>query len=245
MNRKKLLSLIYDKWPVKVLSLTAALIISVFYRMGSLETRFFTAPLLIESSETLIPANSFATSVRVSLRGEDDGIQPILEEDIEVYIDLGRYINEGTYKVPVQIRKKGSALGVEPLEISVLPIEILLDLEQKVTKNIPVFPVIRGTVEEDYELTYQAVIPASVVAEGPRSVIESQIEFNTETINLDRRYDNFSLMINIINENPLITIHGGGMVEFRGAINRRIREGQINNNTVWNNEIEFPFGEEQ
>jgi len=225
---RKLIAKITEKWPVKVLSLAAAIIISVFYRMNNLEIRFFTAPLLIQSSETLLPASSFASAVRVSLRGEADGIQPILEEDIEAYIDLGRYTNEGSYRVPVQIRKKGSALGVEPLEISVLPLEIPLLLERKITRNVPVFPVIQGTVAEGYELTFQSLIPGSVVTEGPRSALENHIEFYTEIINLDRRYDDFSIMVSIINDNPLLSIHGNKMLEFRGTIRRIVREGQDN-----------------
>ena len=224
MNRAKLLAKIIEKWPVKVLSLAAAIIISVFYRMNTLETRFFTAPLLIEPSETLLPAVVFTSSVRVSLRGEALGIQPILEEDIEAYIDLGRYSNEGSYKVPVQIRKKGSALGVEPLEISVLPVEIPLVLERRVNKTIPVFPIFQGAVAYGYELTSQSLIPGSVAAEGPRSAMDYRSGFNTETINLDRRYDDFSIMVNIINDNPLITILGNRMLEFRGSIRRIVRE---------------------
>jgi len=227
LNRAKLLSKITEKWPVKVLSLAAALIIVVFYRMSNLETRFFSAPLLIESSETLIPANAFASAVRISLRGEADGIQPILEEDIEAFIDLGRYTIEGNYRVPVQIRKKGSALGVEPLEISVLPIEIPLTLELRVTRNVDVYPVLQGTVAEGFELRHQSLIPQTVVAEGPRSVMESHLEFDTEIINLDGRYDDFSIMVNIIDDNPLISIHGSRLLEFRGAISRIAREEQL------------------
>lgn len=226
MNRTKLLAKIIEKWPVKVLSLAAAIIISVFYRMSTLETRFFTAPLRIESSDTLVPSAVFASSVRVSLRGEADGIQPILEEDIETYIDLRRYTNEGLYRVPVQIRKKGSAIGIEPLEISVLPIEIPLFLEQKLIRNVPVFPVFSGTVADGFELTNQSIIPASIIAEGPRSVLENHLEFNTETINLDRRYDDFSIMVNILNDNPLISIQGNRIIEFRGSISRIAREEQ-------------------
>jgi len=224
LNKAKLLALITEKWPVKVLSLAAAIIIFVFYRMSNLETRFFTVPLIIETSETLIPASSFSGSVRISLRGEGESIQPILEEDIEAYIDLGRYANEGSYRVPVQVRKKGSALGVEPLEISVLPVEISMVLEQRVTRIVPVFPVFHGLVAEGFEMTSQSLIPGSIVAEGPRSVLDNKVEFYTETINLDRRYENFSIMVNILNENPLIYIHGNRLLEFRGSISRIVRE---------------------
>ena len=226
MTRAKLISIIIEKWPVKVLSLAAAILIAVFYRMNTLETRFFTAPLLIESSETLIPASFFAQAVRISLRGESAGIQQIMEEDVEAFIDLGRYTNKGSYRVPVQIRKKGSALGVEPLEITVLPIDIPLLLDERVTRNISVFPVFQGSVAQGYELTSQTLIPGSVVADGPGGILDGHMEFNTEIINLDGRNENFSIMVNIVNENPLISIHGSNMLEFRGLIRRIVRERQ-------------------
>ena len=229
MNRARLFAKITEKWPVKVLSLAAAVIISIFYRTNNLETRFFTVPLSVESNDSLISVNSFASSVRVSIRGEAEGIQPILAEDIEAYIDLERYVNEGNYRVPVQIRKKGGALGVEPLEISVLPIEIPIILEQKVTRNVSVFPVLSGTVAEGYELTNQSLIPSSVIVAGPRSILDGHIEFNTETINLDRRYNDFTVMVNIKNDNPMLSIYGSSLLEFRGSISRIVRGRGIEN----------------
>ena len=136
MINKKLLSKITEKWPVKILAIAAALVISIFYRMNTLETRFFSVPLQIKANESLVLANSISNSVRISLRGEPDIIQQILEEDIEAIIDLGRYANEGIFKAPVQIRKKNSALGITPLEISVLPIEISVELELAAKRNI-------------------------------------------------------------------------------------------------------------
>jgi len=229
LTRSRLFTIITEKWPVKVLSLAAAVIISIFYRMSNLETRFFTVPLSVESSDTLLPANSFPRSVKITARGEAEGIQPILAEDIEAYIDLGRYVNEGVYRVPIQIRKKGTALGVEPLEVSVVPVDIHLLLEQKITRNVSVFPVLRGSVAEGYELTGQSLTPASVMVEGPRSMIDNHIEFNTEAIDLDRRNEDFSVMVNIKNDNPLLFIHGSNILEFRGSISRIARGIQENN----------------
>jgi len=226
MINSKLLAKIIEKWPAKVLSLAAALIITIFYRMNTLETRFFSVPLLLESSDLLIPASSYASTVRVGLRGEAGSINPILEEDIEAYIDLKKYQGEGVYRVPVQIRKKGNALGVEPLEISVVPIEINLVLEQRIIKNIPVYPVFSGNVAEGYELTGQSIIPTEVIAEGPKSSLETIFEFNTETIILDGRYENFTVMANIKNDNPQITIHGSRICEYHGTIRRITREAQ-------------------
>jgi len=235
--------MITEKWPVKVLSLAAAVIISIFYRMSNLETRFFTVPLLVEASDVLSPANSFPGSVKISVRGEAEGIQPILAEDIEAYIDLGRYENEGNYRVPVQIRKKGRALGVEPLEVSAIPVDIPLLLERKMTRSVSVFPVIRGSIAEGYELTNQSLVPSSVIVEGPRSIINDRIEFNTETIDLDGRYEDFSIMVNIKNDNPLLSIHGSNILEFRGSISR-IARGTHENNAAQETEEHLPGGEQ-
>lgn len=102
-----------------------------FYRLNTLETRTFTVPLKVETSKAFIPSNVIEQTVRVTLRGEANSITPILEEDIEAYINLDGYIKEGSYRASVKIRKKGSALGVEPFEISVVPIEIHMVLEEK------------------------------------------------------------------------------------------------------------------
>ena len=227
MSSSKLLAKVIEKWPAKALSVAAALVISIFYRMNTLETRFISVPLQIESGESLIPASSYARTVRVSLRGEASGINPILEEDIEAYIDLKKYNGEGAYRIPVQIRKKGSALGVEPLEVSVVPIEITLILEQKAVRNIPVYPVFSGKIAEGYELTGQSILPAEVTAEGPKSALESIYEFLTETILLDGRHENFTVMANIINDNPQIIIHGGRICEYRGTIRSVLREAPM------------------
>jgi hypothetical protein len=67
-------------------------------------------------------------------------------------------------------------------------------------------------------MTSQSITPAFVTAEGPRNVLNSQHEFATNTIELDGRNENFSLLVNIINDNPLITIHGNKMIEYSAVI---------------------------
>jgi len=224
LSNAKFLDKILEKWPVKVISLITAIIITVFYRMSTLETRSFSVPLKLETNNLFVPSSSFIDTVRVSLRGEADSIHLIPEKDIEAFIDLNKFSSEGSYSIPVQIRKKDSALEIEPLEIKVMPAEIPVTLEQKIVRNIPVYPVFRGTIAHGYELTSQSIIPGSVTAEGPRSILENQHDFLTETIDLEGRYGNFSIFINIINENPLVVIHGNKMLEYRGTIRRIMRE---------------------
>jgi len=227
LNREKLLSKITEKWPAKVISLLIALVIAVFYRMNTLERRTFIVPLTVIGNEAFIPVSSFSDTARISLRGEAGGIFPILEEDIIAFIDLGKYTKEGTFIVPVQIRKKGSALGVEPIEISVLPADVSLMLEQNITRSIPVYPVFNGVIASGYVLTSQSINPDSITVKGPRTVIENHHGFNTEIININGRFESLSGFTGIINENPLITIYGERMIEYQLTINKILAEPPV------------------
>jgi len=218
LNSAKLIAKITEKWPVKVLSVAAALVIFAFYRTNTLETRSFLVPVIVESDDLFIPVNSFVNSVKINLRGEVGSINTILEGDIEAYVNLERYTNEGTYKAPVKIRKKGGALAVEPLEITVKPVAIELQLEKRTSRNIPVYPTFSGTLAQDYELTGQSITPENVLAEGPRRAMDNLHEFLTETIDLEGRYRDITVLVNIVNDNPLVTVHGNRTVEYSGTV---------------------------
>ena len=222
LNSRKLLARAVEKWPAKVLSVAAALILLVFHRMSSLESRFFSVPLRLEAGAELMPASSYTQVVRVTLRGEANSVFPIMENDIEAYIDLKKIETAGRYSLPVQVRKKGSALGVEPLEISVDPLEVSLQLEHKLSKTIPVVPNFRGGVEPGFDLVSQSIVPPAVLAEGPAGIIESINEFQTDFIDLEGRNGDFTLMVNIVNHAPFVVIRGNGVAEFRAQVRRSL-----------------------
>jgi hypothetical protein len=93
-------------WPVKVLSIGLAIILFVFHRMSNLETRFFSVPLVIERLNGMMPSGAYPRMIRIGLRGEANAIFPILEEDIVAYVDMEKINSPGTYRVPVEWRKK-------------------------------------------------------------------------------------------------------------------------------------------
>jgi YbbR domain-containing protein len=218
LNSRKLLARVVEKWPAKVLSVAAALILFVFHRMNTLESRFFSVPLRVETSAALVPISSYPRLVRVSLRGDANSIYPIVEDDIEAYIDLTKHTEPGWYRAAVQIRKMGSAVGVEPLEISVDPLEISLQLDQKISKTVPLIPNVRGNAALGFDLVSHSLSPAQVTVEGPRSVLGSVSDMSTEAVDLEGKNDDFTVMAAIVNPNPFVVIRGGGTAEFRGLI---------------------------
>jgi YbbR domain-containing protein len=222
LNGRKLLLKIIENWPAKVLSIAMAVVLFMFHRMNILENRFFSVPLQLELNNTLTPASSYPHMVRVSLRGEANSIFPILEEDIEAYLDFTRYNEKGNYRAPVQIRRSGTALGVEPLEISVDPLEIAVELDEKMNKYVPLKPKFEGYLESGYEMVSYTLTPTQVVVDGPRRLLEQVLELSTETIEIGGRSEDFTTTVHILNRDPLLQIRGDGMAEFRGFVKKLI-----------------------
>ncbi|MDR2434974.1 MAG: hypothetical protein LBD47_10465 [Treponema sp.] len=215
---RKLLARAVEKWPAKVLSVAAALLLFVFHRMSTLETRFFSVPLQVEISPDLVPVSSYPRIVRVSIRGDVNSIYPIAEDDIEAYIDLTKHNAAGLYRSPVQVHKKGTALEAGPLEISVEPLEISVQLDQKLRKVVPLNANTQGNVASGFELISQSLTPHQIAIEGPLSTTDSVSELSTEVIDLEGRNESFTITARIVNPDPLIVIRGNVTAEFAAFI---------------------------
>jgi len=218
LNNRKLLQKIVENWPAKVLSVAIALALFVFHRMSTMSVRPFSVPLSVETSVSLVPTSSFPHSVKVQLRGEEEAVKSIIESDIEAYVDFAMHEAAGSYRAPVQIRRKGSALNVEPLEISVNPLEIAIQLDQRITKTLPLAADIRGRVAAGFDLVSSTISPQEVVVSGPMGILDNILELKTNPIELDGRRSDFIVEVNIVRIDPLIALRGNGMAVFQGLI---------------------------
>jgi len=214
LNNKKIWGTIFENWPVKVLSVALALILFVFNRLNTLTTRVLSVPLTIETSAQLVPASAYPQNVRVNLRSEDEGIKSITENDIDAFVDLSRYEEGGLYSAPVQVRKKGNALGIEPLELAVYPPKISLQLDQRINRTIPLTAAIRGRAAEGFDMVSYTLSPQEVVIAGPRSSLEAMVELETDSIDLDGRNTDFTAVVTIVNPSQLFVLRGNGTAEF-------------------------------
>jgi YbbR domain-containing protein len=229
LDRRKLLAKIAENWPAKVLSIALAIVIFVFHRMSLLEERFFSVPLNIETHNQLVPSGSYPRMIRVTLRGDANTIYPILEDDIQAFIDLSKYTEPGTYRAPVQIHKQNTALQMETLEISVDPLEVVLTLDERLSKTVPVQATFRGAPEQGYALSSHTLDPARVVIEGPKGLLGGISELSTDAIELTGRNNDFSTTVRIFNREPLLVIRGNGFTEFHGIIREQLRVQNFEN----------------
>lgn len=222
MSLNKLLEKIAHNWPVKALSVVTAIILFSFHRMSILEERFFSVPLQVRSEGYIVPAGPKPSVVKVTLRGDAATVHPILESDIQVFLDLAKYSSEGIFRIPVHIEKSGSALVAEGLEIRVEPSEIRMPLEYKASKLVDITPNIRGFPESGYELTSWLLNPSRVEISGPASRVAEIQEVYTDFVDMNGKRESFSVQLNILNPDTLVSLNMDQTVEYKAVIKQSI-----------------------
>jgi YbbR domain-containing protein len=156
--------------------------------------------------------------VRLTLRGTEESILPILEEDMTASVSLDAHRNAGVYREAVKVARKGTALNVEPLEITVDPQEISFTLEPLAERRVNVIPDIRGSPAYGYELAQTVFSPKDVVIRGARSRVQGVTTLSTEVIDFTGRTGSFALKVKIILPNTLVRLAGEPAADFRATI---------------------------
>ena len=222
MRNPRFLERVLDRWPVKIICIALAIVLYILFRVNTLTERQLTVPLQVITAEGFIVSSEYPRSINITLRGDSEDIQSILPDDIEAFVNLAPYPEEGEFQVPVEFRKKGSALQPEALELKPRPKTITLSQESRMVRSLVVRPELSGFPTLGYELTQFFVSPSSVTAVGPRSQLEDLNELKTEIIDLSGRRSDFTITTRIVLPSAQIEIPGGLIVEFRGVIDEAV-----------------------
>ena len=202
--RPELLARLLKNWPIKILSVAAAVVLVLFNGISGLENRVLSVGLEQILPPDALPSQSLPERVRVTLRGETEEIVRVLEDDLRVYIDFSAH-SAGAVTAPILVERRGDALLVDPLEINVEPDRLNVVLEQRITRTIAIEPSFSGTLPHGYELVDFRLSPATVEIDGPASVVEIVDEIKTETIELLDRRDDFFIRAALISPDPLVS----------------------------------------
>jgi YbbR domain-containing protein len=211
-----------ENWPVKIIALALAIFIVVLHQVNMQQQRFFSAPLRVQQNSMFVPSGPVPANVRISIRGSSDAIYPVMESDIEAYIDLTRYTSKGAYRAPVQIRRTGTALSAGTIEIRVEPSEISVEVDANISKYVPIVPLIHGEPASGFVLLSHTLEPSQVQIEGPAEYANTVTSIRTAEIDITGRSDDFSLSVTIASPGNYITINGGNTVQFSAAIRANI-----------------------
>ncbi len=222
MKISVLLSRARKNWPAKVLSLVAAVVLVLFHNYSRLESRELSVPLRLELPSGYVPASPFADRVQLTLRGEAEEISSIGEEDLDVFVDLTSRDSEGVFRAPVQVQKLGAAVGMDPLEIVIDPLHVSVRLGEQITREVDIVPNLAGYPPPGYELGSYVINPTTVSVTGPRGRLATLESIQTEEIRVSGRTEDFGVQVRLSPPSSLVSIPGGGIVEFRASIEESV-----------------------
>jgi YbbR domain-containing protein len=222
MSNKPFLERVLEHWPAKILSLMTAILLFAFYQLNRLEERPLAVPLRVTRNEDLAPSSPYPRTVRLVLKGESNSIFAVQEEDLEAVLDLSNFHAEGVYRVPVTIEKKGSAVGIDPLEIRVDPSDVAVALEQRLQRSVPIVPSFRGFLDPGYELASSELTPQTAEIEGPASLVRKAVDVTTEFIELSGRSEDFTTTVRLQRRDPLLSFSGSESVEFHATVQKAL-----------------------
>ena len=209
-------------WPAKVLSLAAALLLFSFYRLNRLEDRYISVPLSVSMNDEYVPSSQYPRSVRATLRGESNALFAIQEDDVRASLDLSGYRAEGKYRVSVQIERRGTALGVDPLEIRTDPSDIAVSMEKRISRVVPITPSFKGFLEPGYELVSFELTPSEIEVSGPAGSVSHISDVETDFIQLAGHNADFIAKVRVVKKDNLVSIAGPESVEFRAVVQRSL-----------------------
>jgi len=215
---RDLLRRLLSDLPVKVICLSAAVILFLFNRINSLSDRFVSVPLTVDVPAGFALASAYPRTVRITLRGEEAAINAVLEEDLQASVSLEDRTDAGVYKIAVKVVRQGTALDVEPLEVRVDPQQISFTLEPLLERRVTVAPDLKGVPAYGYELAGYELSPRTALLRGPRSRVQAISTLLTEEVDLTGRSGPFTLRVRVIIPDALLGLAGDPFVEFRASI---------------------------
>ncbi len=222
MKLDRFFKLTFADWPAKVLSLAVALLLTLFFNLTRLEQRTINIPLTVSLNDEMAPSSQYPRMVRVILRGERDVIYSIREDEVSASLDLAEYKNEGVFKAPIRLEKRGNALTADPLEIHPEPSEIAIGLERRMAKKVPVTPSFKGFLESGFELTTFDLVPSEVTVSGPAGLVARTTEVSTDTIELSGKKSDFTANVRLLKKESLLSLDGKETVIFSAKVRKSL-----------------------
>ncbi|MBN2324429.1 MAG: hypothetical protein JXQ30_11895 [Spirochaetes bacterium] len=226
----KLLKKITYKWHIKLISLALAAILWIYVDNLKAKERFLSVALEMRNMPAdYIVSNDVPKTVKLVLKGKENGLALVDGERLSAYIDIGGTVrNRGRHIVRVD--KESLPRGVTVKEIS--PAFVETEIEAVQIKKARVVPVIYNEPPFGYQLENVEVIPERVNIEGPISLVHDIDSVYTEDIDVSGLTETTIKDVAINLENDKITLVDESTVTIKAIVKeeyvvRRISEVPI------------------
>lgn len=223
MNRTELGNRLLHNWRAKLVCVVAACFIYFFHAFSLFTTKSFVVNLDIISDGIMIPSENMESrnKVVITVRGTPDQLQNVSEKSVRAYIDLTSATESGQQQFPVFMDVADDVLMMDGLEVVAKPEKVKLSLEEKVFRYITIVPSLEGNPAHGYDITNTTVNPTVVKVFGPKSMVQSLPNIETEPIQIDGISGDFSTETKLHNFNPLIHMEDS---DFKAKVSLSVSE---------------------
>lgn len=215
MKIKDLIAWFLDQWPVKILSLSIAVLLYFFTNLVNMESESLTLPVQYILPNAMVQAQEYPQTVKLHIRGSSKSLEQVRAEDLQVVVDFSYAHEEGSYQSPVRIRPTGIKGGIDTFDIEIEPQIIQTRLERVEYKEVPVKVVFDGEPRNGHEILNYSVVPSRVKISGPRSFMKNLDVVETDAVELDSRTSSFTQRIHLRRPSQLVNVSNIETVEIR------------------------------
>jgi len=167
MARPLLIRIFADELPIKVLSMVLAVTLFVLVRNDKDATSGAYVKIIYTLPEDRVLVSDPVSEIKVSVRGPWTKLQHLDRSLEPIRIDLTRVhtpdvrIDEDAIKVPAGVRVS-----------SIVPSEVHVEFEPRVTRDVPVQPILEGQPADGYRVAKVVSEPGHVRVDGAKSAVE-------------------------------------------------------------------------
>ena len=212
---------ITHNWFLKVLSLLLAGTLWVAVASETSSEIGIEVPLEYRN----VPANleitgDTANTVEVRLRGSANLIKEVSAKEVSTTASLEN-MTPGEKIISLTPENVQAPFGTEVIRIN--PSQVRINLEQTISKTIPVVPTTQGQPAAGFELGKVLVNPGKIRVQGPQSVLRTIDSISTVPIRIDGKRSSLQQTAGLDLPDPQLRLQDPSRVEVRIEIRGRTR----------------------
>ncbi len=185
---------LFNNWQAKLLSFGLAILLYAIFQIISLNTKSLSIPLEVRHGGNFVLAQNAPEFVRVEVRGKQEEIATVVEENIIAYIDTSKVTKEGSNTLIVALELDETLMLLDPLDVSVYPDNLRLEFEESSFSWVPIEPSFIGSPQEGYIVNSWVSSPSDIKIMGAKSIIDSTYVAYAKDIDLNDKTQSFSIV---------------------------------------------------
>ncbi len=199
--------------PLKIASLVLAVFVWMYVRTEANPLQIFSVPLELENlPDDVAVVGEVLDSVAVRVRAPDRTLRGLTPGRFRARIPLDG-ARPGSLSIALTREIVSAPLGVEVVRVD--PSSLQLQLERRVTQEVPVVARLTGEPSRGFEYDGYTVSPDRVTVEGPESVTMQVREAVAESISMEGRSESFETVVGIVPDRSEARVIGEGTAVVR------------------------------